>query len=130
MEVLTTQLFPVGQVVASPRFLYSHLGIVTDHWKNGEQMVISCSEHCNMVVEEPMSTFRQGNSIEQRPSPSNLSTQKVLMRARNKLGQPYDILNWNCEHFVYDSFACQKQSPQLQIALFLVGVIGIVKLFG
>jgi len=123
MHILTTQPFAVGQVVASWRVFYWHWGIVTDSWKDGEQTVISCSGLRNMVVEEPMSAFRQGNAIEPRPSPSALPVQEVLARARGKLGQPYDLLNWNCEHFVYDSFGRTKQSPQLQkLALFAFGL--------
>jgi hypothetical protein len=127
MNILTTQLFPVGQVVASSRFFYSHLGIVTDRWKDGEQMVISCSNRHSMVVEESMSAFRQGNSIERRPSPSALSVQEVLARARRKLGQRYDLFNWNCEHFVYESFGHPKQSPQLQLAVFVIGITALLR---
>lgn len=114
MNIVATRPFAIGQVVASRRPLYWHWGIVTDSWKDGEQTVISCSGLRNMVVEEAMSDFRQGNQVESRHSPSTLPVQEVLARARGKLGQGYDLLNWNCEHFVYDSFGRPKQSPQLQ----------------
>lgn len=122
MHILTSQRFTTGQVVASSREGYSHFGIVTDSWKDGEQMVISCSGLRKMVVEEPMSTFRQGSSIERRSSPSALPAQEVLARARRKLGQRYDLFNWNCEHFVYESFGRPKQSPQLRLAVCAIGI--------
>lgn len=114
MNIVATRIFAAGQIVASWRVFYWHWGIVTDSWKNGEQTVISCSGLRRMVVEEPMSIFCQGNSVEPRDFPSALTVREVLARARGKLGQPYDLLSWNCEHFVYDASGLVKQSPQLQ----------------
>ena len=123
MNIVATRTFAVGQVVASWRIFYWHWGIVTDSWKDGEQTVISCSGLRRMVVEEPMSNFRQGNSIQPRNFTSTLPVREVLVRARGKLGQRYDLLNWNCEHFVYDSFGLVKQSPQLkQLAICAIGL--------
>lgn len=126
MNIVATRTFSVGQVVASWRIFYWHWGIVTDSWKDGEQTVISCSGLRRMVVEEPMSLFRQGNPIESRDFTSTLPVREVLVRARGKLGQRYDLLSWNCEHFVYDSFGFDKQSPQLK--KFAICAIGLALL--
>lgn len=123
MNIVATRTFAAGQVVASWRVFYWHWGIVTDSWEGGEQTVISCSGLRRMVIEEPMSIFRQGNSVEPRDFPPALPVREVLVRARGKLGQRYDLLNWNCEHFVYDSFGLVKQSPQLQqLAICAIGL--------
>lgn len=85
--------------------------------------MISCSNLRGMVVEEPIGIFRQGSSIEPRDFPSTLPVREVLARARGKLGQRYDLLSWNCEHFVYDAFGLDKQSPQLkQFVLCAIGL--------
>lgn len=123
MNIVATRTFAAGQVVASWRVFYWHWGIVTDSWKDGEQTVISCSGLRRMVVEEPMSTFGQGYPIEARNFSSALPVREVLVRARRKLGQRYDLLSWNCEHFVYDSFGLVKQSPQIkQFAILAIGL--------
>lgn len=123
MKIVATRTFAVGQAVASWRIFYWHWGIVTDSWKDGEQIVISCSGLRRMVVEEPISIFRQGNPIEPRNLTSALPVREVLVRARAKLGERYDLLSWNCEHFVYDSFGLDKQSPQLkQLAICAIGL--------
>lgn len=124
MNIIVNQAFPVGQVVATSRILYWHWGIVTDGWVNGEQMVISCSNLRKMVVEEPISIFGQGFSIEPRSFSSALPVQEILMRARQKIGQTYDLLNWNCEHFLYDACGLPKQSPQLvQLVICALGLL-------
>lgn len=125
MNALSNESYRAGQLVATRRLLYWHIGIVTERWENGEQMVISCSGSQQRVVEERMSVFRQGASIERRQALSNLSGAQVVMRARAKLGQTYNLLAWNCEHFVYYAFGLNPQSPQLDRVI-LIGLAGIV----
>jgi hypothetical protein len=42
----------------------------------------------------------------------------VVKRARAKLGTRYNLFAHNCEHFVTEATAGERQSPQLQRALF------------
>ena len=125
MNGLSSESYVVGQLVATSRLLYWHLGIVTDRWERGEQVVISCSNRQQRVVEERMSVFAQGSLIERRQALSNLSGGQAVMRARTKLGQAYNLLDWNCEHFVYYAFGLNPESPQIGRAI-LLGLAGVV----
>lgn len=109
-------MYKAGEVIEAWRILYWHVGIVSDRWVDGEQVVLSCSRQQNMVVEESMSKFSLGFPIQRKAIPSTLNTQEVLKRARSKLGHAYDIFHWNCEHFVYYSLGLEPKSPQLALA--------------
>lgn len=117
MNSISITKYRPGQVVATWRIFYWHLGIVTDKWEGGEQVVISCSGARSMVVEERMSHFSQGLPTELRAMPSALPVPLVLKRAREKLGQSYRLLDWNCEHFVCYAFDVPQKSPQLALAV-------------
>lgn len=70
-----------------------------------------------MVVEERISIFSQGLPTIQKDRPSQIPVTEVLARAREKLGQSYRLLDWNCEHFVCHAFDVIPKSPQLELAV-------------
>ena len=49
---------------------------------------------------------------------------EAIARARNKLGQKYHLINYNCEHFVYDVRNEKPQSWQVRDTTFLI-LLGI-----
>lgn len=117
MNSISRIAFEPGQVIATWRVAYWHVGIVTERWSDGEQVVISCSGARKMVVEEKMSDFAQGLPVQVRAKPSLLAAPLVIKRAREKIGQSYRLLDWNCEHFVCYAFDVEPASPQLAFAL-------------
>ncbi|RYX92904.1 MAG: hypothetical protein EOO28_20405 [Comamonadaceae bacterium] len=123
MSSISRVNFHPGQVVATWRLIYWHVGIVTEKWEDGEQVVISCSGARKMVVEERMGIFSLGLPIVEKQFASHLPVSTVLARAREKLGKSYRLLDWNCEHFVCYAFDVPPSSPQLALAVaFLIGV--------
>ena len=94
-----------------------HYGVLSDHRANGLQNVISSSKFKNAVVEENIDDFSQGNTVYSGGFPSNLAPQKVLARARSKIGSAYKLFSDNCEHFVRFVHKQKPESPQLQIAV-------------
>lgn len=109
--------YAAGQALSTPRLLYSHVGIATDHMKNGEQLVISCSGKSGKVVLEPLSEFSAGRGVKRIPAPSALAPDQALRRAYSMLGKPYSIRSFNCEHFLNVAYGLAPKSPQFAIGV-------------
>lgn len=117
MKVTERAVYKVGQVLKTSRLFYKHIGIVTDRWESGEQLVICCSNRRGKVVEERLSEFLGGFLPELVDEPTTLTNSEILSRARAKLGQRYDLFTWNCEHFVSHALGRKPESPQLIFAI-------------
>lgn len=107
-----------------------HVGIVTDSvdWFSGECMVISASKKNGAVVEETMSAFAGDGVPTVKALQPRLPVPEVLRRARHRLGERWDLLESNCEHFVYECLGYVKTSPQLVAAgvgVLAVGSVGV-----
>ncbi len=109
------------------RLVYWHKGIATDQWLNGEQLVISCSGRAGKVVLEPMPVFTAGMGAEEMPQLSALSREIVLYQARQMLGKPYSLMDFNCEHFLYQAFGLTPQSPQFATLLGLIAGFALLR---
>lgn len=106
-----------------------HLGIVSDRYAQGLPMVFSNSLRSRCVEEEPLAVFQGAYEFVSVAQPANLPAWYVLSRARQMLGTRWNLISWNCEHFVYWVFGHEPESPQLKrvgvilgIALLLVGL--------
>lgn len=106
-----------GSVVSTPFFLGRHVGIVTDRLKDGSPTVISNSGALGGIVEQSLDEFKGKNPVRIDGYPGKMTASTVLSRARSKIGTPYSLLTWNCEHFVRYAHGLQQQSPQLALAV-------------
>lgn len=127
MPKKTLAAFAPGQAIRTSRLVYWHKGIATDQWLSGEQMVISCSGRAGRVVVEPMSVFSAGMGAEEIPQLSAMSREIVLYRARQMLGKPYSLTDFNCEHFLYQAFGLPPQSPQVATLIGLVAGFALLR---
>ncbi len=132
MALKALQLQP-GSVVAIPvwpgvSFLpFRHLGIVTDtNWISGPR-IISCSLRQGGVTEESVEEFSNGAPVTVVAYPGNLHPDEVIARARSRLGTPWNLFTFNCEHFVNWAHGLKPESPQLQAAavVFVLAFLGI-----
>jgi hypothetical protein len=114
--VITCNLTP-GTVVGTRVGLITHVGIVTDRHAGGQPMVISNSMRSGRVEEEPLRIFQGGFPLVPVTQPALVPASEVLSRARQKLGTRWDLLSWNCEHFVHWAFGQDPKSPQLRAGL-------------
>lgn len=94
-----------------------HVGIVTDRLAHGEPFVISNSRRAGGVREGPLSVFSQGKPVFTQELSSSLPLEEVLFRARSRLGDAWDLIGWNCEHFVRHALGLPTKSPQLRVGL-------------
>ncbi len=114
--MITCNLTP-GTVVGTRVGLITHVGIVTDRHAGGQPMVISNSMRSGRVEEEPLRIFQGGFPLVPVTQPALVPASEVLSRARQKLGTRWDLLSWNCEHFVHWAFGQDPKSPQLRAGL-------------
>ena len=117
---------PPGNVISVETHLFwRHRGIVSDRWHNGRPTVISASARAGCVCEEPWEVFTAGKQAVDEGYPSVLPTWEVLQRARQLIGTPYRILEFNCDHFATLAHGAEPQSTQLgaTIAVALMAVL-------
>ncbi len=93
--------------------VFKHKGIVSNRWWNGKPMVIANSWTSNGVAEIPWYSFAGGQQVFVEDYPSQLSPFEVLYNARCMIGQRYDAVLSNCEHFVCKCHGLEPRSPQL-----------------
>lgn len=121
---MSTFLLQPGLVVATPAGpagLGTHVGIVTD-----AGTIISCSLRRGGVAEESPSEFSGGAPITPIGYPGNLPPLMVIARARMKIGTPWKLFSFNCEHFVNWAHGVEVQSPQLRMAVAFLALFAIV----
>ncbi len=121
------QMLLPGTVVAVSVGPVDHVGILTDRQIDGLPTVISNSLRAAGVAEESLLTFGSGKQVRVIGFPGNLSPREVLQRARSRIGKPWSLLKWNCEHFVHWAHGLKPTSPQLAVAvaLALLGIAAV-----
>jgi len=105
-----------------------HEGIITEHGR-----VISNSRRRGGVFEESLKTFSAGRKITnkgplKRPA-SSVTPMTALARARSRIGQSYDVVDDNCQHFVRWCYGVKPYSPQKRLALAGGMVLAILAIF-
>lgn len=92
---------------------FRHRGVLVRYW-NGSSRVYACSPNGG-VVRQSLEEFADGHTVTAVAAKTRLTPEQVVARAESVLGQPYDAVKRNCDHFV--AFALDKkiESPQLQI---------------
>ena len=103
------RIHPAGALLAvRMRGLFDHVGIAT-----GYGTVIHASARLGSVQETDLADFSGGRPVRQVPYRSPLSGAQVVVRARGRIGQRYNLLVRNCEHFVSWCLSGEASSRQL-----------------
>lgn len=103
------KIYPAGTLLAvRVRGLFDHVGIAT-----GYGTVIHSSAKFGRVMETDMAEFSGGRRIRTVAYHTPLSGSEVVVRARGRIGQPYNPLVRNCEHFATWCLSGQHRSSQL-----------------
>jgi hypothetical protein len=105
--------------------VFRHKGIVSNRRWNGKPMVIANSQATGGVAEVTWDAFAAGQQVFVEGYPGNLPPLEVLCNARSLIGQPYNVLQSNCEHFVYHCHGQQPNSPQVA-AVAVVAALGLL----
>ena len=103
------RIYPAGTLLAvRVRGLFDHVGLAT-----GYGTVIHSSARFGRVMETDMADFSGGRPVRAVAYSSPLSGAEVVVRARGRIGERYNPLVRNCEHFVTWCLSGQKRSSQL-----------------
>lgn len=103
------RLYPAGTLLAIRiRGLFDHVGIAT-----GYGTVIHSSARYGRVMETDLADFSDGRPARAVRYASSLSGTEVVVRARGRIGQRYNPLVRNCEHFVSWCVSGEARSAQL-----------------
>lgn len=112
-------MYQFGDVLSIPHGIYRHYMIVV-----GQDWVVHGSKEKKVVVDESLGDACTGKQIANHGRWSQLSDVEIFGRARNELGKPYRVLDWNCEHVVRRISGKKEASPQVAMAVtaFVVGL--------
>lgn len=116
-------VYEPGTILIVNMGFYQHLGIASDRFSTGNQLVISNSARAGGVTEEPLHQFSGGREISAQGVNGQINIAAVLRRARSKIGSKYNLFNWNCDQFVRWAYGMKPESPQLQKAGLLLACI-------
>ncbi len=111
---------PPGSVISIRHFLYKHFAIVSDNFIDGKPNLISLSHRSDGVLEEPWDIVIGNRPIELSCIQGKESSNIVLARARSFIGMDitYNLLSFNCEHFVRLVHGLPVKSKQVRRALY------------
>ncbi len=105
-----------GTVLLVDFDLYRHWGI-----SDGNGGVISASNHKGEVVHESDAEFADNREIIAHPNDKYAPDTTAYDRIKTQLGEPYNLLEWNCEHLVNWAFGFKPESKQVEVALTATG---------
>ena len=89
--------------------IYNHFGISAGY----DKVIHNCKKYG--VIESSISEFAQGGEIWVCEITSE-DLQRAYENAKSLIGKPYDLISYNCEHFVNDVHGKGKNSVQIQRA--------------
>jgi hypothetical protein len=120
-------MLELGDVIERPGpWPTKHRGIFAGWNDRGQQSVIH-NPKGGCVKYDTLEVFANGQRVTRinQPARTALERNLILARAQSQLGKPYDILNFNCDHLVTYALAGVPSSPQLQLAVGVLALVGI-----
>jgi len=106
------QIIPAGSVISVDMGAYRHYAIAASGPYGAT--AIAPSGKATKVIEEPLeSLMARGRDFRVEPIWGRFDGVTVVARARQMLGRQYDLLVFNCEHFVRLVHGLKPKSPQL-----------------
>lgn len=105
-----------GSVISIRYPLYKHFAIVGDCFVDGKPNLIALSHRAGCVQEESWKIVVGKRTVEASKIQGNLPSSIVLKRARNFINSDikYNLLVFNCEHFVRLVHGLPIKSKQVQ----------------
>lgn len=103
--------------------LYQHWALLSDRVRGGKPMLISNTWRNGTVKEESWDQVVGNRHFELRNIQINTSPSAILTRARSRIDRvKYDLLQYNCEHFVREIITGVAKSAQIKQALAIGGL--------
>jgi hypothetical protein len=81
------------------------------------------------VVRQSVAEFAGGRVVTSSPAVTQLNPIQVVARAERMLGRRYDVISWNCDHFVTSALGRKSESVQLRgVVAVLIGVFALSRM--
>ena len=111
---------PAGSVISIHYPLYKHFAIVSNCFTYGKPNLISLSHRTGRVKEELWDTVVGTQPYKPSKISGSDSTEVVLKRARSYINTniKYNLLTFNCEHFVRLAHGLPMESKQVQQTIY------------
>jgi hypothetical protein len=108
-----------GMIVAAPMKgwlgLTRHFALVTTkQGPDGLPVVVANSRNSGGPAEEQWNKFTEGQPHDRAYYPSALPPEAVLENAYRLFGTRYNLMSWNCEHFVNACHGLPATSKQIK----------------
>lgn len=101
-------------VIEVQYFGYRHRGIVVGWDFAGQPLVASNSAARGGVCVETLADFAAGRDVIIAELLDQQLHAAILRRVRERLGSKYDLVSWNCDHFVEWALGREVKSKQLR----------------
>jgi len=113
-------LLEPGTVIAIRYAMYKHFAIVSDRISHGMPKLISLSYRTKGIHEEPWHVVAGKRRIETSLIKGSYPKEVVLSRARDCMNKniKYELLTFNCEHFVRYAHGLPVESIQVKRAFY------------
>ena len=109
--------------VINPFSFSRHVGI----YAAGRGFIHNDPACCVRLTDEAAFTAGRKMRLIGRALGGPFEQEQVVQRALSLVGQPYDLLKFNCEHLAYYAQTGVARSPQLELAvLCFLGVLCVV----
>lgn len=103
--------------------MYEHWALVSDNFSGGKPMLISNTWRNGTVREESWDQVVGNRHVELHNIQINTSPSLILSRARGCIDRvKYDLLQYNCEHFVREIITGVAKSSQVRKVLAIGGL--------
>lgn len=99
----------VGDVVSVEHPNFTHWGI-----RLGPNKIIAASKRFKIICEVTDAVFSGGGIIKKHPLQGVVDRDAITRAARSRLGERYDMVFSNCEHFVSWVINGKPESPQVK----------------
>lgn len=115
-----------GDRIVEPLFqtgLTKHHAIYLGSDKNGIEWIAENNKFKNVQLLPAIQFFASVRQIDriERFNGSNSKRLEVVQRALKLAGKPYDLINYNCEHFVNE--AITEKATSSQVTTFFAGLL-------
>lgn len=113
-----------GDVIKRPGPLGTdHIGLFAGSDSTGRGWVLHNAKD-DRVRRELLETFAAGETVSVvRRAANTLEGEVIIARGQSLLGQKFDLINFNCEHFVTVAISGRPISPQLRGVAFGIALL-------
>lgn len=123
-----------GDIIVTPKSLFNliqHHAVYLGYDNFGNHFISENVIGKGVVLTRVQDFFKENVVITriEKFEGSYFEREKVVRRALKNLGRPYDLINYNCEHFTNETIYSKPNSPQVMNAFGVLTIFVFTILF-